>query len=1565
MTETVEDIPEQPKYKPKAGWTIPHRLDLMTFIGKEVFVVANDVYIIFLNLKTAQEIVYTADSAEKGDGVDAVCDKEVNRYKGLCMMEGELIAGFTGFPNYICTIWSWRTNQRLVRVSTGVIRRKQIYMASRMHMTVCQCWGEGLIVWEVGQCYKKCFLLRRAKEEVTGWEISEPTLVDVCWCNDGTLYAIDSLANLYYIVSDGITMVANLEFEMISYGKNRPHMCAFGNGLLVYGPDKNIRSLKKDDEHKSWKVVWMYEVQDVVERLVSNCTCDTAVVWTRLGFVYKITGDSEEKIDIHLFTFKMRYITKIQLLAPDYKYLAAMNEFGTLAIYDVYTTELLLMRHVIGNDISFVVSPTEILILIFGEVGGNYGMALYTYKPTDTLEQVARMCLTHQIVSRVTFSATGREIVAGAMSAGHIFIIKLSEDYKLTLVRYTEIGRGLADLFLMKVGDAVRCFSLVLFSDKYAIGERVVCINAETGKENKFAGKMQGPYAQFMPCETKDTLIAVPHLSRQLHVLKLSGDKGVTVAVKMGPIIDTGHQMKHYETFNNKSAFLTFGYEGHVILRKPHVPEEYDLKLIVTHRYGSGGRGGIKQALIDDSNKFIISLSGNSTLSCIYLNSDEFEQENVKHKAPDTSILEEQEQDKLKIINEYDKNYLDLQEEKKVYEETMDFKRQRDEVCKTFAMLQSKLVELLEENIAEIPLHQLSLSEFNLHHEAKRERIKQAEKEREMIRLETEALMKAQDKVTAWIKKSCWDCMQSQRVKLFAVFSHYHVENFAILPTQRDRWPELTQVEALRTVQMEGEEEFRPWEEPEIIVEALTEENLLNAQSELGQQSSHRNVVDDEEEGVGRELSDAETDAPVEESYALSGSAAHHFIKILPFAIPQTLAYSFLHMNWLQQITKLTTQHLRQWFNKQFDDLMALKVKEVGLVKERNARLRFIVEELNKLSDLRGSFHHLIVEIKDPEWRQEEHTHKLIKVEPEECSIEPYISPSQIVIIPPDPGPKDDFKERALMDMMDGVLEKLWHEEIKKPIPVPQCMLEKAPEHFNEEDLRFVFDYEAKVAFRNEERDKYRKMLHAEYAKLSATLNEGIVKFNQKVKETWLLRLRIDSVIGQENLNLLRLRRVNLDRIEMSEKIEKYREEIASLEEALEVLNREFQQIQEQANECQNTYDQLTLKDRSMERTFKNHFNDLSPVIVDQCYKFFKKRPKWHQRASLTPTVLYELAQAVATGVCVRALHADCVDFFKSLEQMDNIVNMPPVMDDQLWATMCKLRRAKAENEIRMRAVAQEMAYVEHVAQVWSRAIHARRVALNVSHNKVTEHRLEEELTARNKTIQLVLPAGQVEIVTTGHIEDFEDATLILRDDIEKINQVILKVGDIKLRMMRKQMDFRKGILSKEWEHARMKLKLRHMEQELNTYKNLKIPKELQRYLKDKERGFTDEMDYIRLERELESNKNSVNKKLQDLIRKVEDAEVYLINIDEQVKKVDNLILKLNLNVSEKRLNEDPLEPIRIRRIFKTRMETLIARSQLIREVQANHSTIVMLQTELELLRLKTYPTLASFRELD
>lgn len=39
--------------------------------------------------------------------------------------------------------------------------------------------------------------------------------------------------------------------------------------------------------------------------------------------------------------------------------------------------------------------------------------------------------------------------------------------------------------------------------------------------------------------------------------------------------------------------------------------------------------------------------------------------------------------------------------------------------------------------------------------------------------------------------------------------------------------------------------------------------------------------------------------------YVLSGSNVHRFVDVPAFIVPQTLAFSFLQMNWLQHIVKV------------------------------------------------------------------------------------------------------------------------------------------------------------------------------------------------------------------------------------------------------------------------------------------------------------------------------------------------------------------------------------------------------------------------------------------------------------------------------------------------------------------------------------------------------------------------------------------------------------------------------------------------------------------------------------
>lgn len=65
---------------------------------------------------------------------------------------------------------------------------------------------------------------------------------------------------------------------------------------------------------------------------------------------------------------------------------------------------------------------------------------------------------------------------------------------------------------------------------------------------------------------------------------------------------------------------------------------------------------------------------------------------------------------------------------------------------------------------------------------------------------------------------------------------------------------------------------------------------------------------------------------------------------------------------------------LRKYFNEKFDEVYVLKERGMLLVTERNARLRYILSEMN---DTR-------TEIIDPEWGQEEQPERIVNVEDNE-----------------------------------------------------------------------------------------------------------------------------------------------------------------------------------------------------------------------------------------------------------------------------------------------------------------------------------------------------------------------------------------------------------------------------------------------------------------------------------------------------------------------------------------------------------------------------------------------------
>lgn len=113
----------------------------------------------------------------------------------------------------------------------------------------------------------------------------------------------------------------------------------------------------------------------------------------------------------------------------------------------------------------------------------------------------------------------------------------------------------------------------------------------------------------------------------------------------------------------------------------------------------------------------------------------------------------------------------------------------------------------------------------------------------------------------------------------------------------------------------------------------------------------------------------------------------------------------------------------------------------------------------------------------------------------------------------------------------------------------------------------------------------------------------------------------------------------------------------------------------------------------------------------------------------------------------------------------------------------------------------------------------------------------------RNRTIQVVMPRGIIEVPLTGHIGDFDGNVLLNTSDIDNINDIIKveifvfytrirlkkipqslqKAGEIKIKTMTRSAIFRRKIIYKEWEHKMLQMEVKNMQDYLSIIEKCKV----------------------------------------------------------------------------------------------------------------------------------------------
>ncbi|KAI4459081.1 hypothetical protein MML48_6g00013951 [Holotrichia oblita] len=1348
-----------------------------------------------------------------------------------------------------------------------------------------------------------------------------------------------------------LEMVIKCEFP----GDKPTYFSWFKAGLAVACPNGAIMHFKKSG---NWCCDWQVTPKITVIRLL-NSPRDFLVGVTERGDIVVYNNQTQE------FSFVKQYeilFRGLCLIYPVGEIIVTLAWYKTLTAWEVSTGTPIDSIDCPENALSIVSNP-EYPYIAVGCVSGI--VRLYSLYDGKKIQLLTSFLLTRNAISHVSFAESGKLLVAANMDVGEFFIIEGVPGTKMNVVATCCAKRQIADYILVGSKTCLRLFVLNVTSDMYIAGNiisRFCIIRAKECPDvkdyifedaNALYSKL---YATDKPNRDR-VFYAMPVRSKCLHELEVK--RGDDFARLIGRI-PTKHQMRKIIHHFDHQHIVSYGYDGLIIIADLN----FETKHIIMphHRFDAG----VETAFVVPTGKYVISLGRNNLLTCSNIAQVEVDEEKLEtlrkiltsprlilmFKHPTTGFLP---------IGEFEGvTWLEMEEMKRVQEDYLKCATQRKSIIKHFKSIKKQVVALLTQNLEGPENEYLDIQDFNLDSELKEQRWLENNLKCKETKIHLEKMIVAQDKVSDWIKQYCWDTMAEQGKTIFGIFADIDVDNYVLLPEDVNNTEVSKYIEEHRVLEemMANVEIFEPWV-PRTPSQMKTFMEIKPTFVEVAQEKVYLDDAAEDEPDMMSKRDVTAVDA--ETLTAFAGSITHTFVELSKGHYTQHQIQTFLQTEYQSVLSKVENIKLRLFFNKEFESLMSIKIRQINDLSDRNARLRHIISELNYFSEEKMN-----ILVMDAEWKQQEYPEQILQVKDDEVTVTPYISPSQQAILDAEAAERerirllllaDDFKERALMVMMNGVLEVRWEDELRKDVPVPKCMIEKQPEDYVEDDLRAIRSYEEKVKFLESERLRYRKMLVAEYGTLGNTVRENVKKFNSRVEELLLLKIKVDSAIAQENMKINRLRLRNFRRIEMSKVEREIQKAIAANDKKIDELTKLITGLYDDSNECRSFLEGLQGKEKIIEKTYRKDMQDASPTAQEIAQRLYKRRPKTNIRSITSPSMLVELAKCVATKEKSVILNQDALDFLRAMDTLDLYVGVPNAVDEHTYAIICKNRRFKVESELKIKAAQMEATEGDNtISYLHKVLLHLKENSQKLSLD-LAQIRSEKIKEAQDIEIQVVLKQGFVEIPTSGELSDFENAVMLSRKDIEAINLVILEAGNRKLKAMRDTMNFRRGILAMEWEHAKMKMQIDDLEDYLNDIRAIKVTKEIQTYMKARARGespdkgltFEQEVDLVR-----QSYQRLIDAKKADCI----DVQEKIDGVKQSNKTLDKAIVNLNVDVCEFRLGVDKEVIRKEKELINTRMNTLITRSRLVKQIQANHNQILMLQTELELLRLKTYPTL-------
>lgn len=436
----------------------------------------------------------------------------------------------------------------------------------------------------------------------------------------------------------------------------------------------------------------------------------------------------------------------------------------------------------------------------------------------------------------------------------------------------------------------------------------------------------------------------------------------------------------------------------------------------------------------------------------------------------------------------------------------------------------------------------------------------------------------------------------------------------------------------------------------------------------------------------------------------------------------------------------------------------------------------------------------------------------------------------------------------------------------------------------------------------------------------------------------------------------------NIARCESLQEDGKFKEEISKKRLYGLILEEHLKKLHDVHQDLLVHYDVFCNSEKTMKKRFTQEFAALSKVNIELLERQYKRRPKISLK-NVIAIDLINLGEHLIDGAKSSYLPKECLDYMKILVGLDMRPDgLPQSISIGDWDHLIRLRRHKVMMELKIKAQQLKIATLEQMIAIFEDKINMCKSNVDLLIDKLKKARDDRITREQDVEIQLVLTMGQVEIELRGERRNTMNAIFVPRKEIEKVNEHILTVGSRKLNALKRTLDFRHGISSFEWEHRCLKKHFKDLQEDLNFLKDITVTKDMRTYLKRKAKGLRDDKTAVRLEREIEASDRSVEKALSKETDKLHKIKKKIVSVKEKNAEFDRTITEMNVTRWEMEHQRDLTSEKKQHEHMERKMRLFKQRSEMIRKLQDNYTELLALQTEYELLRLRTYPTLEYFK---